>query len=520
MRGRSAVLALGLVLALVTSAEGGSGLGDVHTSAATVARLVEAEEEVIRTLQDYIDKEESRLAAIRGYINDWHRGSAVDYVHNPINSYHFLRRVTQEFPALKNALRDTATRALRANLTSLRNGVDVPEEADLNGAAWALVRLQDTYNLSVNDLVEGEILGTKAVKELSVDDCFRLGQQSFNNLEFKLSKAWYEKGIEMLRASRPIDRQTQKRIDKITKQQKHRAMLADIVTNMAQNSNDRILDQFSGLGIPTSFQKKIYSEHKDYEQVNRLDNLYRRLCRGSRSSCVLAPRSLHRNEVRLRPRQLGIPQTHAFQSRAEVGGSHRRCLPRGHDGGGDGAHETHLPAAPGDHAGALLHDPRGQEVHRQDWEDSVVRRGDDTNVDKIFARIEDMTGLTTETAEDLHVLNYGIGGHYDAHVDFFDLQSKSIDKDPHQGDRLATMLFYLNDVEAGGSTVFPTLGVEVPARKGSALFWFNIKRNGEGDYRTVHASCPVLLGEKWIANLWLHEWGQEFRWPCTKNPED
>lgn len=58
-----------------------------------------------------------------------------------------------------------------------------------------------------------------------MDDCFRLGQQSFNNLEFKLSKEWYEKGIEMLRASRPVDRHTQKRIDKITKQQKHRAML-------------------------------------------------------------------------------------------------------------------------------------------------------------------------------------------------------------------------------------------------------------------------------------------------------
>lgn len=66
MKGRSAVLTIGLVLALATSAEGGSGLGDVHTSAATVARLVEAEEEVIRALQDYIDKEENRLAAIRG----------------------------------------------------------------------------------------------------------------------------------------------------------------------------------------------------------------------------------------------------------------------------------------------------------------------------------------------------------------------------------------------------------------------------------------------------------------------
>ena len=55
----------------------------------------------------------------------------------------------------------------------------------------------------------------------------------------------------------------------------------------------------------------------------------------------------------------------------------------------------------------------------------------------------------------------------------------------------------MNDVEAGGSTVFPTLGVKAEARRGSALFWFNLKRNGQGDYRTVHASCPVLLGQKW-----------------------
>lgn len=52
-----------------------------------------------------------------------------------------------------------------------------------------------------------------------------------------------------------------------------------------------------------------------------------------------------------------------------------------------------------------------------------MKRGDDITVDKMLARIEDMTGLTTHTAEDLHVLNYGIGGHYDAHVDFFDLHN-------------------------------------------------------------------------------------------------
>ena len=54
-----------------------------------------------------------------------------------------------------------------------------------------------------------------------------------------------------------------------------------------------------------------------------------------------------------------------------------------------------------------------------------VERGDDPTVDKILQRIEHMTGLSTLTSEDLHVLNYGIGGHYDAHVDFFDLEDVS-----------------------------------------------------------------------------------------------
>lgn len=51
--------------------------------------------------------------------------------------------------------------------------MEVPKEADLNGVAFALVRLQDTYNLTVDDLVQGDIWGRRAVHVLSGERDYR-----------------------------------------------------------------------------------------------------------------------------------------------------------------------------------------------------------------------------------------------------------------------------------------------------------------------------------------------------------
>lgn len=55
--------------------------------------------------------------------------------------------------------------------------------------------------------------------------------------------------------------------------------------------------------------------------------------------------------------------------------------------------------------------------------------------------------------------------------------------------------------------------------QGTAAFWYNLYKNGEGIYDTRHAACPVLVGSKWVSNKWIHERGQEFRRPCGLKEE-
>ncbi|XP_037720523.1 prolyl 4-hydroxylase subunit alpha-1-like isoform X3 [Drosophila subpulchrella] len=77
----------------------------------------------------------------------------------------------------------------------------------------------------------------------------------------------------------------------------------------------------------------------------------------------------------------------------------------------------------------------------------------------------------------------------------------------------------LSDVELGGETVFPFLDLRVPAQKGSLVVWYNLFLNGTSDWRVVHISCPILMGDKWIATKWLREYPQMFIRPCPLKME-
>ncbi|GFN82226.1 prolyl 4-hydroxylase subunit alpha-1-like [Plakobranchus ocellatus] len=109
-------------------------------------------------------------------------------------------------------------------------------------------------------------------------------------------------------------------------------------------------------------------------------------------------------------------------------------------------------------------------------------------------------------SEMFQVVNYGLGGLYAPHEDSVrasrDLGAETSRQFKRSGDRMATWMFYLSDVQLGGATVFPALNLSVVPVKGSAVLWYNLLRNGSPDTRLVHAGCPVIIGDKWGKRLW------------------
>ena len=144
-----------------------------------------------------------------------------------------------------------------------------------------------------------------------------------------------------------------------------------------------------------------------------------------------------------------------------------------------------------------------------------------------------ISGLPWKLAESVSLTKYSLGQNYGLHYDSgFYMQGKRMK-------RTGTFLVYLNDVESGGETIFPyatndstvnsnnleivkppiqqicaTKGVlKIPPKARDCVLFYNHKsKQFEGglDSLSLHGSCPVLSGEKWIAQIWLHDepWGK------------
>ena len=124
----------------------------------------------------------------------------------------------------------------------------------------------------------------------------------------------------------------------------------------------------------------------------------------------------------------------------------------------------------------------------------------------IDRRIAEVMGWPIENGEGLQILRYGIGGEYKPHFDFFPPGDPGSQRHIAKGgQRVSTLVIYLNDVQAGGETIFPALKLSVTPKQGSALYFEYCNSRGQVDSQTLHSGLPVVAGEKWIATKWMRE---------------
>jgi prolyl 4-hydroxylase len=123
---------------------------------------------------------------------------------------------------------------------------------------------------------------------------------------------------------------------------------------------------------------------------------------------------------------------------------------------------------------------------------------------RLEARIARLLEWPLENGEGLQILHYLPGAEYKPHHDYFDpAKSGTPSIVARGGQRVGTLVMYLNAPEKGGGTVFPDVALEVAPIKGNAVF-FSYDRP-HPITRTLHGGAPVVAGEKWVATKWLRE---------------
>ena len=137
-------------------------------------------------------------------------------------------------------------------------------------------------------------------------------------------------------------------------------------------------------------------------------------------------------------------------------------------------------------------------------------RGSTELILRIEKRLSEIFRFPMIHGESIQILNYGQGGEYKPHFDYFDLNTEGGKAAANKGgNRVATIIMYLNNVDLGGATIFPEANLQVMPIKGSAVYFDYKLPDGALDTLSLHGGTPVIRGEKWIATKWVRElpWG-------------
>ncbi|RMB96799.1 hypothetical protein DUI87_26866 [Hirundo rustica rustica] len=350
------------------------------------------------------------------------------------------------------------------------------------------MRLQDTYKLDPETLSRGNLPGTKYRSSLTVGDCFGMGKTAYNDGDYYHTVLWMEQALKQ------HDEGEDTTVSKVE--------ILDYLSYAVFQFGDlhRAMELTRRLISLDSTHERAGSNLRYFEKLLEKEREEKKEKENSVNKTVTTTEAVVQSGAYERPLDY-LPERDIYEALCRDTSKTKRLFCRYHDGN----RNPHLLIAPfkeedewdSPHivryydvmsdeeiekikqlakprlARATVRDPKtgvltvaSYRVSKSSW----LEEDDDPVVAKVNQRMQQITGLTVKTAELLQVANYGMGGQYEPHFDFSRKDEPDAFKRLGTGNRVATFLNYMSDVEAGGATVFPDFGAAIwPKKMGNMM---------------------------------------------------
>ncbi|CAH1246425.1 P4HA1 [Branchiostoma lanceolatum] len=203
------VLPVGIILLFLGQA---SVDAEVFTALCDMEYLVHMEKDLVDSLDRYIQQEEDKLNRIKTFqsrireVSQMAMEEPTRHLHHPVNAYLLVKRFTRDWPLLEAWIQEDTAEDFLYNMTKVKESF--PSDEDYIGAGKALVRLQDTYDLSTQNIAKGKMgeiatatrpdTGFTKSPELLAEDCFELGRLAYVDQDYYHCALWMEESLARL----------------------------------------------------------------------------------------------------------------------------------------------------------------------------------------------------------------------------------------------------------------------------------------------------------------------------------
>uniref|UniRef100_A0A6P4EZY8 procollagen-proline 4-dioxygenase n=1 Tax=Drosophila rhopaloa TaxID=1041015 RepID=A0A6P4EZY8_DRORH len=517
-----------LVGILFLSRSLGQILEDDHTqrysrSVVNMDDLLKLDDDLAINLEKYADRLSQKAKTIRRSIHEMKErhqiySASTKFLVSPFDTFSLIRHMQADWLMWQVFMEKTVGEDELDYLESKKS--TLPKDHDFYDAADGIRRMQGAYEMLASDIANGLLDGVQYNSSLGSVDCLAMGQFLIKQRRWMIAEQWILAGIkakdpqtemELLRG--PKKAYMYRILGQVRMEQKNLegALEAYQVALKYSPHDSEIFQEYQLLEKETftlTGTEPIEDEDKNLDDSDESINLPP-CCSGR---CEV-PRKLKRlycvyNHVtapflRLAPIKTEILSIDPFviilyDMISPEESTLIRSTSKGHM----------LPSA------TVVVDQTADDYNTATYRTSKSVWYDNDFSEttlKLTERLGDAIGLDMNYTEMYQVINYGLAGLFQTHLDML-----LSDKTRFNGtqDRLATTLFYLTDVPQGGGTYFPGLNITVFPKAGSALFWYNLDTKGNDHMDTLHTGCPVIVGSKWVVSKWVDDQGQEFRRPC------